>query len=108
MWTELLEAKNRFIAEMWRELFDAEGVATQIVIVGDRYAEDCDALWRAANRPYRPFAHIFPVPPGDDQRRVTAILPWIENMRMVDGRASAYVCRNFTCDAPTTDPARLS
>ena len=36
MWTELLEAKNRFIAEMWRELFDAEGVATQIVIVGDR------------------------------------------------------------------------
>ena len=38
MWTELLEAKNRFIAEMWRELFDAEGVATQIVIVGDRDA----------------------------------------------------------------------
>jgi hypothetical protein len=36
MWTELLVAKNRFIAEMWRELFDAEGVATQVVVVGDR------------------------------------------------------------------------
>jgi hypothetical protein len=36
MWSELLEAKNRFIAEMWRDLFDAEGIATQVVIVGDR------------------------------------------------------------------------
>ena len=35
MWTELLEAKNRYIAELWRELFDAEGVATRVVIVGD-------------------------------------------------------------------------
>jgi len=26
---------------------------------------------------------------------------------MVDGRATAYVCRGFVCDAPTTDPAVL-
>ena len=35
MWTELLEVKNRYIAEMWKELFDAEGVATRLVVVGD-------------------------------------------------------------------------
>ncbi len=35
MWTELLRAKNRYIAELWKELFDAEGVATQVVVVGD-------------------------------------------------------------------------
>ena len=35
MWTELLEAKNRYIAEMWKELFDAEAVATRIVVAGD-------------------------------------------------------------------------
>jgi hypothetical protein len=35
LWTELLVAKNRFTAELWKELFDAEGVATQIVIDGD-------------------------------------------------------------------------
>jgi hypothetical protein len=35
MWTELMEVKNRYAAEIWRELFNAEAVATQIVIVGD-------------------------------------------------------------------------
>jgi hypothetical protein len=35
VWTELLEARNRFTAELWKELFDAEAVATRIVIVGD-------------------------------------------------------------------------
>ncbi len=34
MWTELLEAKNRYIAELWKELFDAEGVATRVIVVG--------------------------------------------------------------------------
>jgi hypothetical protein len=35
MWTELIEVKNRYMAELWRELFAAEGVATRIVNVGD-------------------------------------------------------------------------
>jgi len=28
-------------------------------------------------------------------------------MTMIDGKATAYVCRNFACDTPTTDPASL-
>lgn len=35
MWTPLLAARNRYIAEMWKELFDAEGVATRVVVDGD-------------------------------------------------------------------------
>ena len=35
MWTELFEVKNRFMAELWQELFNAEAVATRVVIVGD-------------------------------------------------------------------------
>ena len=35
MWTELFEAKNRYIAELWKELFDAEGVATRVMVVGN-------------------------------------------------------------------------
>jgi uncharacterized protein YyaL (SSP411 family) len=35
-------------------------------------------------------------------------VPWIGGMRTVDGRATAYVCREFRCEAPTTNPEDLS
>ncbi|MDG9722157.1 MULTISPECIES: thioredoxin domain-containing protein [unclassified Streptomyces] len=33
--------------------------------------------------------------------------PLLADRPLVDGAPAAYVCRNFTCDAPTTDPERL-
>ena len=35
MWSPLFEVKNRYIADVWRELFNAEAVATRVVILGD-------------------------------------------------------------------------
>jgi uncharacterized protein YyaL (SSP411 family) len=35
------------------------------------------------------------------------LLPWTAAMGMRDGKATAYVCQEFTCQAPTTDPAAL-
>ncbi|MEU0286963.1 thioredoxin domain-containing protein [Streptomyces sp. NPDC052492] len=39
--------------------------------------------------------------PGSDE------FPLLADRPLVDGAPAAYVCRNFTCDAPTTDPDRL-
>lgn len=33
--------------------------------------------------------------------------PLLADRPLVDGRPTGYVCRDFTCDAPTTDPERL-
>ncbi|TXJ74902.1 thioredoxin domain-containing protein [Streptomyces lavendulae] len=33
--------------------------------------------------------------------------PLLAGRPLVSGQAAAYVCRDFTCDAPTTDPDRL-
>ncbi|MCX4737047.1 thioredoxin domain-containing protein [Streptomyces antibioticus] len=33
--------------------------------------------------------------------------PLLAGRSLRDGEPTAYVCRNFTCDAPTTDPERL-
>ncbi|MFI5818258.1 thioredoxin domain-containing protein [Streptomyces rishiriensis] len=33
--------------------------------------------------------------------------PLLADRPLVDGEPAAYVCRGFTCDAPTTDPVRL-
>ncbi|MGW2554709.1 thioredoxin domain-containing protein [Streptomyces sp. NPDC001635] len=34
-------------------------------------------------------------------------MPLLADRILVDGEPTAYICRNFTCDAPTTDPERL-
>jgi uncharacterized protein YyaL (SSP411 family) len=34
-------------------------------------------------------------------------LPLLADRILVNGHPTAYVCRNFTCDAPTTDPRQL-
>ncbi|MFI5683724.1 thioredoxin domain-containing protein [Streptomyces sp. NPDC051636] len=39
--------------------------------------------------------------PGSDE------FPLLAERPLVGGEPAAYVCRNFTCDAPTTDPERL-
>ena len=33
MWTEVKKAPNLMLAEMWKELFEGEGIPTQIVTV---------------------------------------------------------------------------
>ena len=36
-----------------------------------------------------------------------AAVPLLAGRGLVDGGAAAYVCRNFTCRLPVTDPAAL-
>ncbi|MEO8682412.1 MAG: thioredoxin domain-containing protein [Vicinamibacterales bacterium] len=75
----------------------------QIVVVGRRGSADTTALWQAAHRNYRPFAVMVPVDPAE-QGALAAHMPWVAAMTMIDGKATAYVCRNFACDAPATSP----
>ena len=78
----------------------------QLVVVGDPAAEDTQALFAEMRRVYLPTAVVVPVTPAyrDDLAR---LMPWTAPMAMREGRATAYVCRDFTCRQPTTSAAEL-
>ena len=44
---------------------------------------------------------------AEGQRWLAERKPYLAEMKPIDGRATAYVCENFTCQAPVTDPAEL-
>ena len=79
----------------------------QVVIVGHRDSENTRAMLAALAASYTPAMVGLLVEPGDHQSRMAALLPFVGNMTMLDGQATAYVCKDFTCDAPTTDIAVL-
>jgi uncharacterized protein YyaL (SSP411 family) len=79
----------------------------QIVIVGDPESADTAALNAALRRRYMPSAVIVPVVPRYEER-LSALLRWVGSMRPRDGRATAYLCQAFACQAPASDPAELS
>ena len=56
---------------------------------------------------YLPTAIVVPVFP-QHRETLSRLLPWVSSMRMVEGRATAYVCRDFTCQSPTTSPEELA
>jgi uncharacterized protein YyaL (SSP411 family) len=44
---------------------------------------------------------------GDGTDPDHAPVPLLVGRGLVDGAAAAYVCRNFACQLPVTDPAAL-
>jgi uncharacterized protein YyaL (SSP411 family) len=99
-----LASQGRALPMMSAALSISQAPPEQIVVVGDSSAADQGALWAAANQRYRPFAQTLRIVPGIEQQRLATLLPWMASMTPRDGRASAYVCRNFACETPTQDP----
>jgi uncharacterized protein YyaL (SSP411 family) len=74
----------------------------QIVIAGPADAEPTWALLTEVFRRYLPFAVLVRIDPSD-HARLAATLPFLAGMTMRGGRATAYVCRRFTCQEPVHD-----
>jgi uncharacterized protein YyaL (SSP411 family) len=73
----------------------------EVALVGSQ--EELRPMLSVLRNGYRPFQVVAA---GDGQQN--APVPLLENRVQIDGKGTAYLCRQFTCRAPVTRPEDLS
>ena len=79
----------------------------QIVVAGKPDAPETKALLAQVHRLFLPNKILLLADGAEGQKYLGEKNAAIRAMSMVDGKSAAYVCENFTCKAPVTDPAEL-
>jgi hypothetical protein len=98
-----LEQIGRAVPLMAAALATSIAGIRQVIIVG---GEPGGELRETIRTRYRPFTISLNIDRAN-QAALGQKLPFVAGMRTVDGRPAAYVCRDFTCQAPVTDRAAL-
>jgi uncharacterized protein len=75
----------------------------EIVIAGSGAGPLIDALQAR----FVPHKIVLAADSPETGERLAAWAPWIGAMRPVDGRAAAYVCRNYACQLPVIEPGKF-
>jgi uncharacterized protein YyaL (SSP411 family) len=73
----------------------------EVALVGTR--EELGPLLAVLGTGYRPFQVLAAGDGSGDE-----LVPLLENRGRIDGKGTAYVCRQFSCQAPVTSPDELS
>jgi hypothetical protein len=108
LFDERLRRYGRMVPMMSAALAAYHAGFAQIVLVAGSDAADVEPLLDVLAQTYNPFSVLVPVNAGSTLRQVARLLPFVEGMTPTDGRTTAYVCRNFTCEQPVTDAAALA
>ncbi len=90
----------------------SQSAPLHIVIAGNADADDTRALLRAVHEKFLPNKNLLLLggdeqSSGEAQNQLAARLPFIAGMMMRDGKATAYVCRDFACRQPVTTAEEL-
>jgi len=83
------------------------GPTREIVIAGDREAAGTKVMIRALRSRFLPDAVVALHETGGKGAALEALVPFVKEQGMVEGKPAAYVCRGYACERPTTDPAKL-
>jgi hypothetical protein len=79
-----------------------------VMIAGDAGDSQTQELLKAASRTAAPYALIVQLPAGGASADLLELMPAAQDKVAVGGVPTAYVCRQGSCQAPTSDPVELS
>jgi uncharacterized protein len=85
----------------------ALGPSSEVVISGRTGAEDTRLLLQELRRYFLPNKVVLLHSSEIQTPEIETIAPYTKNLKSIDGRATAYVCANFSCELPTDDPKKM-
>jgi uncharacterized protein YyaL (SSP411 family) len=80
----------------------------QIILIGEKGSADTQALLRTLNSRFVPGRIVLLVDSPESRRALSTSISSIESMQKIEGRASAYVCRDYTCQLPVFESEKLA
>ncbi|MFC1835138.1 thioredoxin domain-containing protein [Thermodesulfobacteriota bacterium] len=83
------------------------GPSFEVVLTGKLEDAQTKAMLRELRKPFLPNMVVVFRPEGERSSEIAAIAEYTKYQEPVDGKTTAYVCRNFQCEFPTTDPAQM-
>jgi uncharacterized protein YyaL (SSP411 family) len=78
-----------------------------VVLAGDPHGDDFRALASVLHESLGYRRSLLAADGGEGQAWLAQRAPWIAGMKPVDGRATAYWCEEYACQAPVSEPDAL-
>jgi uncharacterized protein YyaL (SSP411 family) len=82
------------------------GPSYEVVVTGDRDSDDTLAMLRVLGERFIPNKVVLFVP-DDKTTDITDIADYTKSYKSIRGKATAYVCINFTCKLPVTSISEM-
>jgi uncharacterized protein YyaL (SSP411 family) len=103
----VLERAPAALPQMLQSLSGLQTPWRQIVIAGDLSAPDTRALLAVVRRAHLPNTILLHAGSASGTKQLGERLEAASQMPALGGRATAYVCKDFTCQAPVCEPEAL-
>jgi uncharacterized protein YyaL (SSP411 family) len=83
------------------------GPVQEVVVAGNPDLNDTKKMLKLIQSKFLPNTVILLHNTGKAGGKIEKMIPFIKNLTMIDGKATAYVCRNFVCRRPVNDLGAL-
>jgi len=104
---EQVEAAPTMFTQFLCGLDFAIGPSNEVVITGTMEHPDTKAMITTLRKSFVPNKVVVFRLDSSDHPEIDTIAPYVQSCIAANGRATAYVCRQFTCSLPTNDPAKM-
>jgi uncharacterized protein YyaL (SSP411 family) len=101
--SQQLQQSPEYLPAMLRALDFQLGPTREIIIAGTTDKPDTQKMLKLIHEKFLPNVIVLLHEPDKDNSAFYDIVPFVKNQTVIDGKATAYVCENYTCNKPVNN-----